>query len=223
MPDSTKSQQPKLLDQVRQVLRLHHYSIHTERSYVDWIVRFVRFHSMRSREHLFPAEAKIESFLTDLAVYANVAPATLTPLLQNHLTGVKTLHQQDLAQGHGEVYLPHALARKYPAAAKEWGWQYVFPSAKLSADPRSQASRRHHLQDQFMQRALKQAVRDAGLVKPATPHTLRHSFATHLLEGGYDIRTVQELLGHRDVRTTMTYLHVMHRGALGVKSPMDRR
>ncbi len=259
MPAAARMQQSKLLDEVRNVLRLHHYSIHTERSYVDWIVRFVRFHSMRSREELFPAEPKIEAFLTDLAVHRNVAPATqnqalnalvflykrvlkhamqgsidavranrkrnvpvvmtreevaavislmdgtaqlvakllygsgvrimeavrlrvkdidyqmkqltvrsgkgdkdrittfpatLTPLLQNHLAGVKTLHQQDLAQGYGEVYLPHALARKYPNAAKEWGWQYVFPARNLSVDPRSGITRRHHVDPSVINKAV---------------------------------------------------------------------
>ena len=127
MPIATRSQPPKLLEEVRTVLRLHHYSIHTERSYVDWIVRFVRFHGMRSRQDLFPAEPKTEAFLTDLAVHGNVAAAT-----QNHLAGVKTLPQQDLAQGHGAAPLPHALARQHPTAAKEWGWQYVFPARNLS-------------------------------------------------------------------------------------------
>ena len=148
-------------------------------------------------------------------------PAALANPLQEHLKRVAELHRQDLAAGHGAVYLPYALDRKYPGAATEWGWQYVFPAATLSADPLSGEVRRHHLQDQAVQRAMKQAVRDAGLAKPATPHTLRHSFATHLLEGGYDIRTVQELLGHADVSTTMIYTHVLNRGGRGVVSPLD--
>jgi integron integrase len=148
-------------------------------------------------------------------------PQSLVAALQQQLERVKALHEQDVAAGYGEVYLPYALDRKYPNAAREWGWQYVFPSGNLSTDPRTGAVRRHHIQDQSVQRAVKQAVRNAGLVKPATPHTFRHSFATHLLEGGYDIRTVQELLGHSDVSTTMIYTHVLNKGGRGVASPLD--
>nr|WP_275575301.1 integron integrase [Methylocucumis oryzae] len=148
-------------------------------------------------------------------------PTTLVAVLQTHLQQVKLLHDSDSAQGFGEVYLPFALERKYPNAAREWGWQYVFPAAHLSVDPRSGKTRRHHVQEQAIQRAIKQVVRDAGLTKPATPHTLRHSFATHLLESGYDIRTVQELLGHSDVSTTMIYTHVLNKGGKGVNSPLD--
>jgi integron integrase len=149
-------------------------------------------------------------------------PDRIAEPLQQQMAEARTLHNRDLAAGRGEAYLPDALSRKYPNAAREWGWQYVFPAAALSRDPRSGVVRRHHLSDQSFQRAMRQAVRDAGLVKPATPHTLRHSFATHLLDAGYDIRTVQELLGHADVSTTMIYTHVLNRGGRGVVSPLDR-
>jgi integron integrase len=151
-----------------------------------------------------------------------VLPRAIAPRLRRQLDHARALHEKDLKAGYGEVWLPFALARKYRAAAREWGWQYVFPAEERSRDPRSGAVRRHHLSDQAFQRAMRQAVRDAGIAKPATPHTLRHSFATHLLESGYDIRTVQEILGHADVSTTMIYTHVLNRGGRAVVSPLDR-
>lgn len=329
MPDQTMPQeakQPKLLDEVRQYLRLHHYSIHTERAYVDWILRFVRFHHMSSRHDLLPAEPKIEAFLTYLAVEGNVAsatqnqamnalvflykhvlgqplegsinavrahkkvnvpvvltreevatvisllegtpqlvakllygsglrimealrlrikdvdfemkqvtvrsgkgdkdrvttfPATLIPLFLSHLKRVETLHKQDLARGFGEVYLPHALARKYPNAGKDWIWQYVFPARDLSNDPLSGVERRHHVDPSVINKAIKVSVRRAGLTKSVSAHTFRHSFATHLLQRGTDIRTIQALLGHSDVATTMIYTHILQQGGHGVPSPLD--
>jgi integron integrase len=148
-------------------------------------------------------------------------PERVIAPLQDHLRVVMRLHEADLERGCGSVYLPSALAHKYPKASQEWGWQYVFPSERLSVDPHSGQQRRHHLSESSLQKAVKAAVRAAGIVKPASCHTFRHSFATHLLENGYDIRTVQELLGHADVRTTMLYTHVLNRGGRGVRSPLD--
>lgn len=150
-----------------------------------------------------------------------ILPAKLVQPLRQQLAIAEALHRRDLAEGFGEVYLPYALAEKYPKAASEWGWQWVFPAAARSIDPRSGIKRRHHLAEDILQRAVKGAIRGAGILKHGSCHTLRHSFATHLLEDGYDIRTVQELLGHKDVRTTMIYTHVLNRGGLAVRSPLD--
>jgi integron integrase len=147
-------------------------------------------------------------------------PDEIIQPLQRHLEAVRNTHAKDLQDGFGKVYLPHALARKYPNAAGEWGWQYVFPASKRSIDPRSGVERRHHLDESSLQKAVKVAVRKAGIHKPASCHSLRHSFATHLLERGMDIRTVQEQMGHKDVRTTQIYTHVLQRGGNAVVSPL---
>ena len=316
---------PRLLDQVRDALRVGHYSIRTEDTYIQWIRRFILFHGKRHPAEM--GEAEITAFLTHLAVAKNVAsstqnqalsailflykvvlkqeldwmdnivrakrsthipevltpvqvqalldqlrgtnqllgqllygtgmrlmeairlrvrdvdfdyrqitvrsgkgakdrvtvlPQSLTTALQTHFKRVKTQHGQDLAEGYGHVYLPHALDRKYPNADREWGWQYVFPSDKRSVDPRSGVVRRHHVDERNLQRAIKEVARRLRFAKKVSTHTLRHSFATHLLESGYDIRTVQELLGHNDVKTTMIYTHVLQRGGNAVRSPLDR-
>ena len=314
----------KLLDQVRDAIRLKHYSIRTEESYIIWIKRYIFFHNKQHPSEL--GSVAIEAFLTHLAVDRKVAASTQnqalsallflyrdvlkTPIelhidairakkpkrlptvltkeetvkvieclsgtqrlmakllygsglrlmeclrlrvkdldfaqrqivvrdgkgmedrvtmlpeslilpLQEHLAHVKRLHAQDVAQRVGPVYFPSALERKYPHAGRLWIWQYVFPSDRLSKDPRTEIIRRHHTSESGLQKAVPHAARLVGLTKRVSCHTFRHSFATHLLQQGYDIRTVQELLGHKDVKTTMVYTHVLNRGGLSVRSPLD--
>ena len=314
----------KLLEQVSEVMRFKHYSLRTERTYREWIKRFIFFHDKRHPREMGAAE--VERFLSDLATTRKVAastqnqafnallflyrdvlhqelgrlgdverakrperlpvvlsrpeveavlsgmtgthqlmakllygtgmrlmecvrlrvkdvdfgqnqivvregkgfkdrvtmlPESLKAALGEHLRRVKFLHEKDLAEGNGRVYLPYALSRKYPAADREWGWQYVFPAGNVSRDPRSGEVRRHHTNEQGLQRAVKAAVLLARIAKPASCHSLRHSFATRLLENGYDIRTVQELLGHASVQTTQIYTHVMSKPGIGVRSPLD--
>lgn len=245
---------PKLLDQMRDCIRLRHCSLRTEDAYVDWARRFILFHGKRHPREMGAEE--VQAFLTHLAVERGVSAATqnqakaaLIFLYQQFLGAdlswlsevvaakasrrlpvvlapgevkVKELHERDLREGFGEVMMSDALAVKSRAAPRAWGWQWVFPSGVRSADPRTGVVRRHHLHPESIQKAVRLAARAAEIAKPVSPHVLRHSFATHLLEEGHDIRTIQELLGHQSVETTMIYTHVLNRGGLGVGSPLDR-
>ena len=232
---------PRLLDQVRHAIRVRHYSIrlfsHAEverllggLSGVTWIMGTLLYGSgLRLFECLRLRVKDLEFTRHEIVVHEGKActdrvtmlPLTLEPALLTHLERVRRTHVADCAAGFGRVALPDALASKYPNVATEWGWQWVFPASRIRADPRSGARRRHHVHESVLQKAVHAAARAANLAKPVGPHTLRHCFATHLLESGYDIRTVQELLGHRDVATTMIYTHVLNRGGRAVESPAD--
>lgn len=167
---------------------------------------------------------KREIFVRDDKGYKNrvtILPASLIESFKTYLLTVQALHAEDLAKGFGEVFMPEALDKKHPGASKEWAWQYVFPATRLSVDPQTSQVRRHHADEKTVQRAVKKVVKKAGIAKLATPHSLRHSFATHLLEGGQDIHVVQELMGHTDVSSTMLYTRLMNTGSVGVASPLD--
>jgi site-specific recombinase XerD len=230
---SNPARPPKLLDQVRHALRTRHYAIRTEEAYVDWIRRFILFHHEKHPREMGAAE--IGAFLTDLAVRGQVAASTqnqameaLLFLYQNVLE--IELPRLDLVRAKRPERLPVVLSADEVRAAldRELGWQYLFPSRRRAADPRHEGPSeraprmRHHVDGSMVQKQFRAAVRAAGLTKRASCHTLRHSFATHLLEAGHNIRTVQELLGHKDVQTTMIYTHVLRQGPQGVRSPLDR-
>jgi len=227
--DLSKSKKPRLLEQVRTAIRTKHYSYRTEEAYISWIRQFIYGSGLRLTECIRLRVKDVDFGYNQIVVRdgkgkkdrVTMLPKAVVHYLKEHLKKIKQQHDRDLALGYGAVYLPNALARKYRAAEKSWVWQYVFPSSKISADPRSGIKRRHHVNQQYLHRAVKSAIQKSGINKAASCHTFRHSFATHLLEDGYDIRTVQELLGHKDVSTTMVYTHVLSRGGQGVRSPVD--
>ena len=184
-------------------------------------IRLMECHRLRIKDIDFSEKHIIVRDGKGFKDRVTILPESVIPELKRHLIRVKSLHNNFLKLGYGEVELPYALSKKYPNAKNEWGWQYVFPAKNISTDPRTGARRRHHIHESVLQRAVKRAVRLSGITKQLGCHTFRHCFATHLLESGVDIRTVQELLGHSDVRTTMIYTHVMQKPGIGVRSPLD--